>query len=153
VEYQRASRLSVAGSGEQHGLLLASGVMQHGRILLGLAAQVQEQRGIAAVVEDQVGVGAVRPLEDAMREIPVLLERLALVGIDGRALRGDGRGGMILGGEDVARGPAQLGTERLERLDQHRGLDRHVERTGDARATERLQAHELLADGDRKSVV
>ena len=43
------------------------------------AAEDQEQRRVAAVVEDHVGVLAGRPLEDAVREVPVLLERLALV--------------------------------------------------------------------------
>ena len=71
---------------------------------------------------------------------PVLLERLALPGEDrdargslGRAVGADGDrgGGVVLGGEDVAGGPAHLGAERDERLDQHRGLDRHVQRAGD----------------------
>jgi hypothetical protein len=48
----------------------------------------------------------------------------------------DRRRGVVLGGEDVARGPAHFGAERLQRLDQHRGLDRHVQRAGDARALE-----------------
>ena len=55
-----------------------------------------------------------------------------------RAGGGDGRGGVVLGREDVARGPADLGAERLQRLDQHGGLDGHVQRAGDARALERL---------------
>ncbi len=38
------------------------------------------------------------------------------------------------------------GAERLQRLDQHRGLDRHVQRAGDARALERLAGGEFLAD-------
>ena len=46
---------------------------------------------------------------------------------------------VILGREDVARRPADLGAERRERLDQHRGLHRHVQRTGDAGAGERLR--------------
>ena len=52
---------------------------------------------------------------------------------------GDRGRGVVLGGEDVARRPAHLGAERDERLDQHRGLDRHVQRAGDARARERLR--------------
>ena len=56
---------------------------------------------------------------------------------------GDRRGGVILGREDVARRPADLGAERDERLDQHGGLDRHVQRAGDARALERLRVGEL----------
>ncbi|SGI10685.1 Uncharacterised protein [Mycobacterium tuberculosis] len=43
----------------------------------------------------------------------------------------DGGGGVILGGEDVARGPADFGAQRGEGFDQHRGLHRHVQRTRD----------------------
>ena len=50
----------------------------------------------------------------------------------------DGGGRVVLGGEDVAGGPADLGAERDQRLDEDRGLDRHVQRAGDARAGERL---------------
>jgi len=57
----------------------------------------------------------------------------------------DGRGGVILGGVDVARGPADVGAERGERLDQHRRLNGHVQRAADAGALERLLGAELLA--------
>jgi hypothetical protein len=60
---------------------------------------------------------------------------------------GDGSSGVVLGREDVARGPADFGAERGERLDQHGGLDRHVQRTGDARALERLGLREFFANG------
>ena len=46
---------------------------------------------------------------------------------------------MVLRREDVAARPGDLGAERRERLDEHRGLDRHVEAAGDARALERLR--------------
>ena len=83
---------------------------------------------------------AVAELEDPVGVVPVLLERLALVGEHRRAAGGDGGGGVVLGREDVAGRPAHLGAERLQRLDQHRGLDGHVQRAGDARALERLAA-------------
>ena len=52
----------------------------------------------------------------------------------------DDRGGrLVLRREDVARRPAHLGAERDERLDQHRGLDRHVQRARDAGAAQRLR--------------
>ena len=38
-----------------------------------------------------------------------------------------------------------VGAERGQRLDQHRGLDRHVQRPGDARAFQRLLALVFLA--------
>ena len=58
----------------------------------------------------------------------------------GGAVRADDDrgGGVVLGGEDVAGGPADLGAERDQRLDEHGGLDRHVQRAGDAGAGERL---------------
>ena len=58
---------------------------------------------------------------------------------------GDRGGGMVLGRIDVARGPAHVGAERSQRLDQHRGLDGHVQRAGDARALQRLLRAVLLA--------
>ena len=45
---------------------------------------------------------------------------------------------MILGREDVAARPAHFGAELDQCLDQHRRLDRHVQRPGDPRALERL---------------
>ena len=50
----------------------------------------------------------------------------------------DGRGRVVLGGEDVARRPADLGAQRDQGLDQHRGLHGHVQRAGDAGALQRL---------------
>jgi len=52
---------------------------------------------------------------------------------------------MVLGREDVARGPADIGAERHQRLDQHRGLDGHVQRARDARPLEGFGGAELLA--------
>ena len=60
---------------------------------------------------------------------------------------GDRRGGVVLGRIDVARHPAHVGAERDQRLDQHRGLDRHVQRAGDASAGERLVRAETVAHG------
>jgi hypothetical protein len=52
---------------------------------------------------------------------------------------------VVLGREDVAAGPANIGSEGDESLDQHRGLDGHVERAGDAGARQRLRVRELGA--------
>ncbi len=95
--------------------------------------------GVAAIVEDHVGEAAIRPLEDLVGVVPVLFEALALHREDGHAGLGDGGGGVILRREDVARGPAHIGAEVRQRFDQHAGLDRHVERAGDARAFQRLR--------------
>ena len=125
--------------GEQHFLFLVGGLVEEGDIaLLGAQAEVDQQRGVAAVVEDHVRRAAVRPFEDAVGVFPIVLEAFALDREHRRAGGGDGGGGVVLRRVDVARGPAHVGAERLQRLDQHRGLDRHVERAGDARALQRL---------------
>jgi hypothetical protein len=121
-------------------------VIQQRRISLGARTQVQEQRGVAAVIQDHVRVALVRPFEDAMGVIPVFHQRFALDGEDGGAADGDGGGGVVLCGVDVARSPAHFRAERDQRLDQHGGLDGHVQRAGDARAAQRLLGGVFLAD-------
>ena len=107
-------------------------------VRLGTRAEVKQQGRISTIVEDHVRVPAVGPLEDLVSIFPVLLEGLTLVGENGNTGGGDCGSGMILGREDVARGPADLGTEGLERLDQDGSLDGHVQRAGDARTFEGL---------------
>jgi hypothetical protein len=136
-------------------LVVGRGRVRHGAGRLELDALVDEQRGVATVVEDHV-----RPVLEARQGLlgapPVLLEGLALPGVHrdapgvlGRAVGADrdGGGGVILGGEDVAGDPADLGAERDERLDEHSRLDRHVQRAHDLRALQRLGVGELGAGG------
>ena len=52
---------------------------------------------------------------------------------------------MVLRREDVAARPAHFGAKLDQGLDQHRRLDRHVQRPGDARALERLRRAEFPA--------
>ena len=68
------------------------------------------------------------------------------LGIVDRAVRTDGHGGggVVLGGEDVAAGPAHPRAERGQRLDQHGRLDRHVQRAGDAGPGQGLGRPELV---------
>ncbi len=115
-------------------------------VLLGSGPQVDQERGIAPVVQDHVG-GPFREVEDAVGVGPVFLQALSLVGIDGGSACGDGRGGMILGAIDVAGSPADLRPERLQRLDEHGGLDGHVEAAGNAGALQGLVLGIFLPDG------
>ena len=124
-------------------------------VLVARDAAVHEQGGVATVVEDEVRLLIARPVERLEGAPPVLGERLALPRVDGGALRvvgspvraDDDRGGrVILRREDVAARPAHFGAEGDERLDEDRGLDRHVKRTGDPRTLERLLAGVLLAE-------
>ena len=57
----------------------------------------------------------------------------------------DGGGGVVLGGVDVARGPADLGAELDEGLDEHGRLDGHVQGAGDPGSRQRLARAELGA--------
>ena len=116
---------------------------------LELHALVHQQCGVAPVVENQVGAAAVGPGERLLGAPPVFLQGLALPREDcgtGRRVRGSVRphGGcccrVVLRGEDVARRPAHRRAQFDERLDQHGGLHRHVQRTHDPGAGERLQA-------------
>ena len=129
------------GEHDRELLRLGRGRVGHRAGLLELDALVHEQRGVAAVVEDHVGAALAGPQQCLLGAPPVLLERLTLPGEHGHALGivdgavgadGHGGGGVVLGGEDVAAGPAHPGTERGQRLDEHRRLHRHVQRAGDA---------------------
>ena len=128
--------------------------------LFELGTFVHQHRCVAAIVEDHVGSlwagGSVGPRHHLLGTPPVLLQRLALpcehrhtVGLFDRALRTDcdSSRGVILRGEDVAARPAHFGAELDERLDQHSGLDGHVQRAGDACTGKRLRRAELLAQG------
>ncbi|RAO56445.1 hypothetical protein LUPAC06_03656 [Micromonospora saelicesensis] len=122
---------------------------------LELGALVHQQRGVTTIVEDHVRALPVRPEQHLLGAPPVLVEGLALPGVDRdtrRSVRGAGRADddrrrrVVLGGEDVAGRPPDLRAERHQRLDQHRGLDRHVQRTGDPRTLQRLPRGELPPD-------
>jgi hypothetical protein len=138
----------------------AVAVLEHLGVLL-----VDEGSKVAAVVEDQVEVLAVLEGSELLLEAPlVLLLGLALPREDGHTGGGNGSGGVVLGGEDVAGRPGELGTERLERLDEDGGLDgcagsarvslystatpgrrTHVQAAGNAGALQWLVGRVLLA--------
>ena len=113
--------------------------------LLGAQAVMHQHGGVAAVIEDHVGRAAAVPVEQLCGVVPVFGEALALHGEHRNAGRGDRGRGVVLRRIDVAGDPADVGAERCQRLDQHRGLDRHVQRAGDARALQRLLRAVFLA--------
>ena len=104
-----------------------------------VAVRVHQAGEVTTVVEDHVGALAVGPLDGALDAPVVFGLALALPGDDRDAGRRDGCGRVVLGAEDVARAPAHLRAQLDERLDEHRGLDGHVQAAGDARALERLR--------------
>jgi hypothetical protein len=106
--------------------------------MLHFIAFVQQQRGVAPVVHDQFRALVAGMRQRGQCEVPVFLERLALECEHGDAGFGDGGGSMVLGAENVATGPAQRSAQLNQRLDEHRGLDGHVQRAGNAGARKRL---------------
>jgi hypothetical protein len=66
------------------------------------------KRHVAAVIDDELRALAAGLNDGLPGAVPILLERLALPGEDRHAGLGDGRGGVILRGEDIAAGPADI---------------------------------------------
>ena len=105
--------------------------------LLEFNTLVDEHGGIAAVIEDHVGAGVTEgtPVKNLLGAPPVLLQGFALPSKDRGSLgvfrsstpHDDGCCRVVLGGENVATGPANISTESNESLDQHCGLHRHVQ--------------------------
>ena len=129
-----------AQEGEQLDLVLGVHVgIEHRRILLRLHTLVDEQGGVAAVVDNHVRTLAAGEVHRLERTPPVVGERLAFPCKHGHAHLGDGSRGVVLCGVDVAGRPAYLGTQGDERLDEHGGLDGHVQRAHHAGTFERLR--------------
>ena len=60
---------------------------------------------------------------------------------------GDGGGGVVLGREDVARGPAHVGAKGDQRFNQRGGLDGHVQGADNAGAFQGLRRAKLFPAG------
>ena len=112
-----------------------------------LIAFVDEKGHVAAVIDDQLWSFVAGEDDGLPSAPPVFFQGLAFPGEHRRSGSGDGRGGVVLSGEDVAGGPADIGTQFLQRLDEHAGLDGHVQGAGDADASEGLFRAVLFAGG------
>ncbi len=117
---------------------LPDGVLTQSLPFFELVAFVDQQRDVAAVVDHQLRTLAAGMAERLIGAPPVFFERFALPGEHRNAGGGDGGRGVILRGENVAARPAHGGAEIDQRLDQHGGLNGHVQRAGDAHARQRL---------------
>ena len=141
-------------------LFVAAGRRIHPLVaVLQFIAFVDQQRDVAAVVHHQLRTLAVGMADGLVGAPPVFFQRLALPGEHRHAGGGNRGRGMVLGRENIAACPAHDRAEIHQRLDQHRGLDGHVQRPGDAHALQRLVAayflrighqagHFILGDGD-----
>ena len=78
---------------------------------------------------------------------PVFHQVLALIGKDRCAPCGDGSGSMVLGREDVARGPTDVCSKGPQGLNEDCGLDGHMQTAGHACSLEGLTRAILLAQG------
>ena len=120
--------------GQEGPLFFVLGLVGVGHFALGLEldALVSQQGEVAAVVQQEVRPLGVLEAQDLGEDIiPVGLELLALPGEDRHAGGGDGGGGVVLGRVDVAACPGDFRAEFDKRLDQHGGLDGHVQAAGD----------------------
>jgi hypothetical protein len=137
--------------------MVLRGRLRHRTRGLELDALVDDQGGVAAVVDEHVRSVAGAEVEQPHRAPPVVREGFALPREDRGARRPlgcpvadhDRGGGLVLGGEDVAGDPPDLRAERDEGLDEDRGLHRHVQGSGDARAAQRLAGRELATGGQQ----
>ena len=94
-------------------------VLKHLGVLL-----VDESGKVTTVIGDEVKRLAGGERGELLLKAPlVLLLGLALPGEDWGTAGGNGSGGVILGGEDVAAGPGEFGTKSLEGLDEDSSLD------------------------------
>ncbi|MPM67815.1 hypothetical protein SDC9_114740 [bioreactor metagenome] len=133
--------------------------VENRRIVLRRHAAMDQERGVAAVVDDLVGTVAVRERQHPVGALPVILQRLALPGEYRNSGGRDRRRRMILSRKNIAARPAHVRAQRLQRLDQHRRLNGHMQAAGNPDVLERLfravlfarshqPRHLLLRNGD-----
>lgn len=80
---------------------------------------------VTSVIQDHVeGLAFGESLQGLLNAPKVFLLGLALPGVDGDTGSGDGSGSVVLSGEDVARGPGNLGTESSQGLDKDGAMRR-----------------------------
>ena len=109
-------------------LLVVGGWCVHPTIpFLKLVAFVKKERHIATVIDDHLGSLAAIEGDGLVGAPPVFLEAFTLPCKNGNARDGDRGGRLILCGEDVATGPADIGAEIRQGLDKNCCLDGHVE--------------------------
>ena len=131
--------------GKERLFLFRGRFTQNRRIGFGFLTEHKIERRVAPVIENHVRQLTIRPLENPVTEIPILFQRLTLVGKHRGPCIGNRGGRMILGRIDVAARPAHISAKCFEGLDQDSCLDRHVKGTGNARALKRLFSPKFLA--------
>jgi hypothetical protein len=88
---------------------------------------------LSTVIEDEVEALAAIESNQLLLKAPlVLLFGLSLPCEDWDTSGGNGSGGVILGGKDIARRPGNLRTESSEGLNENSGLDSHMKTSSNA---------------------
>ncbi|KAJ8615026.1 hypothetical protein MRB53_034398 [Persea americana] len=108
---------------------------------------MDEQRGIATIINDEIEATDDSPIEAQISAPSILLRVSPFQAKTTDRVAGDGKGGVVLGGEDVAGAPADLGPKGGEGFDEDDGLDGHVEGVRDSGALEGPRWAELGTAG------
>ncbi len=105
-------------------------LLQNGLIIFCIHTHMNHQCGIAAIINDHVRPRAIRPGQGHFGAPPIIFQAFTFPGKN-RCKTHIGYGGcrMILGGENIAGGPADVSAKSVQCLDQHCCLDGHVQRT------------------------
>jgi hypothetical protein len=118
---------------------------------------VNEKSGVATIVQNHVGavVTAITPVKNLLRAPPVFFEGFALPSKYGSAFgafwcsstNDNGSGGVVLGGENVTAGPADVCTQSYKSLNKNCSLNGHVEGSRNASALKRLVGTKFFTQG------
>jgi len=127
-------------------LLAALVVVEHLGLVLSPEATVDHKSSITTIIDDQLGAKHLTPVDCVPGALPVFLKSLTLPGKDRGAASSNSSSSMILSGEDIARGPANLGTKSLKGFDENSSLNGHVKRTSQTNTLERLLRSVLLTN-------
>src|SRR5690554_4518744 len=107
-------------------LFFTGRMIEYAGIRFGLGSEMQQQCGVTTIVEDHVGIAAIRPLENPMGVLPVLLKRLTLDSKNSGSPCCDRSCRMVLSGIYVAGCPANFRTQIFQRFNQYRCLNGHM---------------------------
>ena len=138
---------AVFNGGKQISFFLAARVIEQAGVGFRFGTERHQQGGITTIIQNHVRCAAVLPFHDAVGIVPVVGQRFALKGKNRCSARRDCRRSVILSGEDIARRPAHLRAQCLERFYQHSGLDGHMQAAGDSGALQRLLCTVFLPHG------
>ena len=108
---------------------------------------MNQQSGIPAVIDDQLRSQSSGKAHGHGRAPPIIFQRFAFPGKNRHAGFCDGGRSMVLGREDIATAPANVGAQFDQGFDQYGGLDGHVQRAHDPDAFQGFRSAVFTTDG------